>query len=89
MLWVQIQARAAAVAAEEPRSDRVGLCSCSCSCSATPELTSPAASTHNQTANEAEARTSVTLDPSQPLTNIQIRLADGTKLIQKFNHTHR
>ncbi|CAF89858.1 unnamed protein product, partial [Tetraodon nigroviridis] len=57
--------------------------------SATPELTSPAASTHNQTANEAEARTSVTLDPSQPLTNIQIRLADGTKLIQKFNHTHR
>ncbi|TNM86299.1 hypothetical protein fugu_006529 [Takifugu bimaculatus] len=56
--------------------------------SATPELTSPAAtSTQNQAANEASS--SVTLDYDQPLTSIQIRLADGTKLIQKFNHTHR
>lgn len=56
--------------------------------SATPELTSPAAtSTQDQATNEAS--TSVTLDPAQPLTSIQIRLADGTKLIQRFNHTHR
>lgn len=58
--------------------------------SAAPEVTSPAAtSMQNQAADEAEASTSVTLDPSQPLTNIQIRLADGTRLIQRFNHTHR
>lgn len=58
--------------------------------SAAPEVTSPAAtSSQNQAAHEAEASTAVTLDPSQPLTNIQIRLADGTRLIQRFNHTHR
>ncbi len=58
--------------------------------SATPELTSaPATSQQDQAANEAQASASVTLDPSQPVTNIQIRLADGSKLVQKFNHTHR
>lgn len=56
--------------------------------SATPELTSPAGTTmQNQATNEAS--TSVTLDYAQPLTSIQIRLADGTRLIQRFNHTHR
>uniref|UniRef100_A0A3B3E0V0 NSFL1 (p97) cofactor (p47) n=1 Tax=Oryzias melastigma TaxID=30732 RepID=A0A3B3E0V0_ORYME len=39
-------------------------------------------------ANEAQASASVNLDPSEPTTNIQIRLADGGKLVQKFNHTH-
>ncbi|KAM6976724.1 NSFL1 cofactor p47 [Aplochiton taeniatus] len=58
--------------------------------SATPELVSVPAGTHqDQAANEAQATSSVTLDPSQPVTNIQIRLADGGKLVQKFNHTHR
>lgn len=58
--------------------------------SATPELTSaPATSQQDQDANEAQARALVTLDTSQPMTNIQIRLADGGKLVQKFNHTHR
>uniref|UniRef100_A0A3Q3WY25 NSFL1 cofactor p47 n=1 Tax=Mola mola TaxID=94237 RepID=A0A3Q3WY25_MOLML len=58
--------------------------------SATPELISaPATSQQDQAANEAQASASVNLDPSQPVTNIQIRLADGSKLVQKFNHTHR
>ncbi|TKS77023.1 NSFL1 cofactor p47 p97 cofactor p47 [Collichthys lucidus] len=58
--------------------------------SATPELiTVPAASQQDQAANEAQAGASVTLNPSQPITNIQIRLADGGRLVQKFNHTHR
>ncbi|XP_077406360.1 NSFL1 cofactor p47 isoform X2 [Vanacampus margaritifer] len=58
--------------------------------SAAPELVSaPATSQQDQVANEAQASTSVDLDTSQPVTNIQIRLADGGKLIQKFNHTHR
>lgn len=58
--------------------------------SATPELiTAPATSQQDQAANEAQARASVTLDPSQAVTNIQIRLADGGRLVQSFNHTHR
>ncbi|XP_041860744.1 NSFL1 cofactor p47 isoform X2 [Melanotaenia boesemani] len=58
--------------------------------SATPELISaPPTSQQDQSANEAQASASVTLDPSQPTTNIQIRLADGGRLVQKFNHTHR
>lgn len=58
--------------------------------SATPELTSaPATSQQDQAANEAQASALVTLDTSQPVTNIQIRLADGGRLVQRFNHTHR
>lgn len=58
--------------------------------SATPELTSPPpTSQQDQAANEAQASASVGLDSSQPVTNIQIRLADGGRLVQKFNHTHR
>uniref|UniRef100_A0A3P9NA51 NSFL1 cofactor p47 n=1 Tax=Poecilia reticulata TaxID=8081 RepID=A0A3P9NA51_POERE len=58
--------------------------------SATPELTSaPPTSQQDQATNEAQASSSVSLDPSQPTTNIQIRLADGGKLVQRFNHTHR
>lgn len=58
--------------------------------SAAPELVAaPAPSQQDQVANEAQATASVSLDTSQPITNIQIRLADGGRLIQKFNHTHR
>uniref|UniRef100_A0A3Q1GJS4 NSFL1 cofactor p47 n=1 Tax=Acanthochromis polyacanthus TaxID=80966 RepID=A0A3Q1GJS4_9TELE len=52
-------------------------------------VSGPATSQQDQAANEAQASASVTLDPSQPVTNIQIRLADGGRLVQKFNHTHR
>lgn len=58
--------------------------------SATPDLTTaPAAPHQDQAAEEAQATSSVSLDPSQPVTNIQIRLADGSRLVQRFNHTHR
>ena len=30
----------------------------------------------------------VPLDPTQPTTIVQIQLADGTRLVSKFNHTH-
>ena len=30
----------------------------------------------------------VPLDPTQPTTTVQIQLADGTRLVSKFNHTH-
>nr|XP_025841918.1 NSFL1 cofactor p47 [Vulpes vulpes] len=42
-----------------------------------------------QAENEAKASSSVSIDESQPTTNIQIRLADGGRLVQKFNHSHR
>ncbi|XP_077466586.1 NSFL1 cofactor p47 [Stigmatopora argus] len=58
--------------------------------SAAPELVSPPpTSQQDQAANEAQASASVRLDTSQPVTSIQIRLADGGRLIQKFNHSHR
>ncbi|XP_077570434.1 NSFL1 cofactor p47 isoform X2 [Stigmatopora nigra] len=58
--------------------------------SAAPELvTAPPTSQQDQAANEAQAIASVRLDTSQPVTSIQIRLADGGRLIQKFNHSHR
>ncbi|XP_041952742.1 NSFL1 cofactor p47 isoform X3 [Alosa sapidissima] len=60
--------------------------------SATPELVSPQRMMGNQqeqATNEAQATASITVDTSQPVTSIQIRLADGGRLVQKFNHTHR
>ncbi|XP_003226148.1 NSFL1 cofactor p47 [Anolis carolinensis] len=42
-----------------------------------------------QAENEAKASSSITIDESEPTTNIQIRLADGGRLVQKFNHSHR
>lgn len=38
--------------------------------------------------SEVEAKASVDLDRDQPVTNVQIRLADGTRLLGEFNHTH-
>ncbi|RXN02707.1 NSFL1 cofactor p47-like protein [Labeo rohita] len=57
--------------------------------SATPELVSLQRSPQDQAASEAEASASISVDSSQPVTSIQIRLADGGRLVQKFNHTHR
>ncbi|CAB1329639.1 unnamed protein product [Coregonus sp. 'balchen'] len=54
-----------------------------------PKLVVSAPRMGDQVASEAQAIASVNLDASQPVTNIQIRLADGGRLVQKFNHTHR
>ncbi|XP_074776553.1 NSFL1 cofactor p47 isoform X3 [Athene noctua] len=42
-----------------------------------------------QAENEAKASSAIAIDASEPVTNIQIRLADGGRLVQKFNHNHR
>ncbi|XP_063315568.1 NSFL1 cofactor p47 [Pelobates fuscus] len=42
-----------------------------------------------QAENETKASSSVNIDESEPTTNIQIRLADGGRLVQRFNHSHR
>lgn len=55
--------------------------------SATPEMVSVPGM--DQARSEAQACASISVDESQPVTNIQIRLADGGRLVQKFNHTHR
>lgn len=39
-------------------------------------------------ANEAKAKEGLKLDTSKPLTNLQIRLADGSRLVGQFNHEH-
>jgi len=39
-------------------------------------------------ANETAARNLIRLAESEPTTNIQFRLADGTRLVARFNHTH-
>ncbi|XP_038052933.1 NSFL1 cofactor p47-like isoform X2 [Patiria miniata] len=38
--------------------------------------------------DESAAQPTVSVDQSQPVTNIQIRLVDGTRLVNKFNHSH-
>ncbi|XP_023659989.1 NSFL1 cofactor p47-like [Paramormyrops kingsleyae] len=57
--------------------------------SATPQVVSYAGMSRATPNQEAEASTAIVLDDMQPITNIQVRLADGSRLVQKFNHTHR
>ncbi|XP_017776797.1 PREDICTED: NSFL1 cofactor p47 [Nicrophorus vespilloides] len=38
--------------------------------------------------NESHARENLHVDSNQPTTNLQIRLADGTRLVGQFNHQH-
>ncbi|KAL3289029.1 hypothetical protein HHI36_003472 [Cryptolaemus montrouzieri] len=38
--------------------------------------------------NEQVAKEKLKLDNSQPVTNIQIRLADGSRMVAQFNHSH-
>uniref|UniRef100_A0ACB8GEA2 UBX domain-containing protein 2A n=1 Tax=Sphaerodactylus townsendi TaxID=933632 RepID=A0ACB8GEA2_9SAUR len=53
--------------------------------SATPKIISKA----KQGVDETEKRPTVVLNTSEPITNVQIWLADGTRIVQKFNVTHR
>jgi len=36
----------------------------------------------------SKSRSPFVLDPSSPITSVQIRLHDGTRLVAKFNHHH-
>ena len=50
---------------------------------------SPTAATGGVAGSSVDlAPPTVPLDPTQPTTSVQIRLADGTRLVSKFNHTH-
>jgi len=52
-----------------------------------PQVVAPSsASTMDPAAAEAKAKSDAKLDESQPTTNIQVRLADGSRLIVKLNH---
>jgi UBX domain-containing protein 1 len=42
----------------------------------------------DKAANESAAREQISLVESEPATNIQFRLADGSRLVGRFNHTH-
>jgi UBX domain-containing protein 1 len=42
----------------------------------------------DRTVNEEQAKNSVTVDSSCPVTTVQIRLADGSRLVGQFNHSH-
>ncbi|GFT68394.1 NSFL1 cofactor p47 [Trichonephila clavipes] len=38
--------------------------------------------------DETKAQENLKLDETKPVTNVQIRLADGTRLMMKANHSH-
>nr|XP_050023787.1 NSFL1 cofactor p47-like [Dermacentor andersoni] len=56
--------------------------------SVTPTLTRPVVPELPLERTEADAKAAISLDESQPMTNIQIRLSDGTRLVAHMNHTH-
>ena len=55
------------------------------SASAAPPASAPATT---PAAAPAAAPAAVDVDASEPTTNLQIRLGDGTRLVSRFNHTH-
>lgn len=58
--------------------------------SPSPNAVAPPTSANEQdrSINEDKAKSILDVNTSEPTTTIQIRLADGTKLIATFNHTH-
>ncbi|XP_038622627.1 UBX domain-containing protein 2B [Tachyglossus aculeatus] len=55
--------------------------------SLTPEIVSTPSSPEEE--DKSILNAVVLIDDSAPTTKVQIRLADGSRLIQRFNHTHR
>ncbi|KAK2181917.1 hypothetical protein NP493_376g01017 [Ridgeia piscesae] len=47
-----------------------------------------ASSVNSQKENEASAQAAIKVNTSRPTTSLQIRLADGSRLVTKFNHTN-
>ncbi|XP_076267283.1 NSFL1 cofactor p47 [Rhynchophorus ferrugineus] len=47
-----------------------------------------ACTNEDKTVNEERAKEVVKVDSSKPTTNLQIRLADGSRLVGQFNHEH-
>jgi len=50
--------------------------------------TPPAAAAQGASANVATPTFSIPVDESKPITNIQVRLGNGERLVLKLNHTH-
>jgi UBX domain-containing protein 1 len=63
-------------------------CSTSTAAAAATGAASSSSLSSTASAAEADAARSIQLDASQPLTNLQIRLSDGSRLVAKFNHSH-
>lgn len=42
----------------------------------------------DKVANEEEAKSTIAVDKNAPTTTVQIRLADGSRLVATLNHTH-
>lgn len=55
--------------------------------SLTPEIVSTPSSPEEE--DKSILNEAVLIDDSVPTTKVQIRLADGSRLIQRFNSTHR
>lgn len=55
--------------------------------SLTPEIVSTPSSPEEE--DKSILNAAVLIDDSVPTTKVQIRLADGSRLIQRFNSTHR
>lgn len=54
-----------------------------------PTVTSPSTESAQKTqGTESDAQRSLDIDDSKPATNLQIRLADGSRLTMRANHTH-
>ena len=51
-------------------------------------VTSDSSGSGDEAANEQLAISQLNLNDSEPTTNVQIRLADGSRLIGRFNHSH-
>ncbi|XP_065225683.1 NSFL1 cofactor p47 [Planococcus citri] len=56
--------------------------------SITPTLSSPSLANESSTSEDNAQANPVEVDNSKPTTNIQIRLADGSRLVGTFNHNH-
>lgn len=57
--------------------------------SVTPTLSSPSPASETNASEENAAPVSkIDVDSSKPTTNIQIRLADGSRLVGTFNYHH-
>ncbi|KAL1922539.1 uncharacterized protein VTP21DRAFT_10078 [Calcarisporiella thermophila] len=44
--------------------------------------------TPSSSSTQSSTTSSIQIDQSQPITSLQIRFADGSKVVAKFNHTH-
>lgn len=56
--------------------------------SVVPDIATNTSSEDEKKAAQAAADESVKVDESQPTTNLQIRLSDGSRLVIKLNHSH-